>query len=94
MDVNHKALIASALAFAIAGAMQAEAQAEQVKCYGVAKAGQNDCGADGHNCHQQATTNYDPKEWKMVGSKEQCEKMGGSLMAGGKHHKMREQSEE
>ena len=36
------------------------------KCYGVAKAKQNDCGTAVHSCAGQATKDYDPKEWKFV----------------------------
>lgn len=51
------------------------------KCYGVAKAGQNDCAANGHACAGQSKVDNDPKEWKHV-PKAECEKMGGSLQSG------------
>lgn len=47
----------------------------KVKCYGVAKAGQNDCGANGHACGGYAKTDYDAKEWKYVASKEKCDEL-------------------
>jgi uncharacterized membrane protein len=51
------------------------------KCYGVAKAGQNDCGPAKHSCAGQgAKTDNDPAEWKYV-AKGTCEKMGGKLTA-------------
>jgi uncharacterized membrane protein len=53
------------------------------KCYGVAKAGQNDCAANGHSCAGQSKVDNDPTEWKYV-PKGECEKMGGSLQAGKK----------
>jgi uncharacterized membrane protein len=53
------------------------------KCYGVAKAGQNDCAANGHSCAGQSKADNDPTEWKYV-PKGECEKMGGSLQAGKK----------
>jgi len=53
------------------------------KCYGVAKAGKNDCAANGHACAGQAKVDNDPAEWKHV-PKGECEKMGGSLQAGKK----------
>jgi uncharacterized membrane protein len=53
------------------------------KCYGVAKAGQNDCAANGHACAGQSKVDNDPSEWKHM-PKAECEKMGGSLTAGTK----------
>jgi uncharacterized membrane protein len=53
------------------------------KCYGVAKAGGNDC-ADAlgtHSCAGQAKTDNDPNEWKYV-AKGTCADMGGSLEPG------------
>jgi uncharacterized membrane protein len=54
------------------------AKAEQEKCYGVAKAGENDCGAATHGCSAEAKVDNDPAEWKMV-AKGTCEKLGGTL---------------
>ncbi len=77
-------LIASAIASLAAGAAASarahapEAPASQEKCYGVAKAGQNDCGTARHSCAGKATRDRDPGEWKMV-PKGTCEKMGGKL---------------
>ena len=52
-------------------------QPGQEKCYGIAKAGQNDCGTAKHACAGQgAKTDKDPMEWKYV-NKGECEKMGG-----------------
>jgi len=49
------------------------------KCYGVAKAGQNDCGTAKHACAAQgAKVDNDPNEWKYV-AKGTCEKMGGKM---------------
>ena len=62
------------------GALAEEAGAKE-KCYGVAKAGQNDCAANGHACQGQAKTDNDPNEWKNV-EKGKCAEMGGSLEAG------------
>jgi uncharacterized membrane protein len=39
---------------------------EQEKCYGVAKAGQNDCGTAAHSCAGQAKADNEPDEWKFV----------------------------
>ena len=51
--------------------------AAKEKCYGVAKAGENSCAANGHSCQGQAKTDNDPAEWKNV-PKGQCASMGGS----------------
>ncbi|MEJ2794127.1 DUF2282 domain-containing protein [Iodobacter sp. LRB] len=58
----------------------AEEMKQMEKCYGVAKAGQNDCAANGHACAGQSTKDLDKAEWKAV-KKGTCEKMQGSLMA-------------
>ena len=42
------------------------AEAGKEKCYGVAKAGKNDCAANGHACTGQSKTAGDPKEWIFV----------------------------
>ncbi|NHQ85843.1 MULTISPECIES: BufA1 family periplasmic bufferin-type metallophore [Iodobacter] len=80
-------MLSSALAAVIGcAAMSANASpsAEEMKkmekCYGVAKAGQNDCAANGHACAGQGTKDMDKAEWKAV-KKGTCEKMQGSLMA-------------
>ena len=51
------------------------------KCKGVAKAGMNDCGANGHGCAGQAETDGDPNEWIYV-PEGTCEKIvGGKVKA-------------
>ncbi len=50
------------------------------KCYGVAKAGQNDCATAKHACATLAKVDRDPEEWKLV-PKGTCQKMGGRLEA-------------
>ena len=84
MNKRH-AMIAAALAAACAtqAALAAgqdpamDAKSDQEKCYGVAKAGQNDCGTAKHSCAALgAKTDNDPNEWKYV-PKGSCEKMGG-----------------
>ncbi|GAB3436876.1 DUF2282 domain-containing protein [Massilia solisilvae] len=83
MNKRH-AMIAAALASACAAnaALAAQdtmaAKGEQEKCYGVAKAGQNDCGTATHGCAGQARVDNDAKEWKYV-AKGTCEKVGGKL---------------
>ena len=51
------------------------------KCYGIAKAGQNDCAANGHSCAGQAKVDNDPAEWKKVEAGT-CEELGGSKTPG------------
>lgn len=82
---KRQALIAAALVSVcgIAAANpSASAAAEKEKCYGIAKAGQNDCAtANGsHSCAGQAKTDKAPGEWKYV-AKGTCEKAGGKTMA-------------
>jgi uncharacterized membrane protein len=64
-------------------AFAGDAKADKEKCYGVAKAGKNDCAANGHSCAGQAKMDNDPTEWKYV-PKGECEKMGGTAAAGKK----------
>jgi uncharacterized membrane protein len=87
---KRKALIAAALAgvcvltVAVADANAAETDKKnaQEKCYGVAKAGQNDCSSkDGsHGCAGQAAVDNDTNEWKHV-AKGTCVKAGGTVEA-------------
>jgi uncharacterized membrane protein len=81
---NRQALIAAALATACATASTVAAAqdkpAEKEKCYGVAKAGQNDCATGSHGCASQAKTDNLAGEWKFV-AKGTCEKAGGKTSA-------------
>lgn len=58
-------------------AVPAQAQ-EKEKCYGIAKAGQNDCAniAGTHSCAGQAKMDNEPGSWKFV-AKGTCKQMGG-----------------
>ena len=83
MDATtRRKLLQSALAGLVALAAAAPAAAEdkgskdQEKCYGVAKAGQNDCGTAKHTCAGLAKKDNSPDEWKYV-AKGTCEKLGG-----------------
>lgn len=81
--MKNQALVSSALAAALSLGVVAHAQAQdkaaKEKCYGIAKAGQNDCASsDGaHSCAGQAKVDKAPTEWKYV-AKGTCEKEGGS----------------
>ena len=86
--MNKRALIATALAAAVAAPSVASAQKpaptppfEAEKCYGIAKAGQNDCGTARHSCAGKATRDNAPDEWKYV-AKGTCEKLGGKSTPG------------
>jgi uncharacterized membrane protein len=69
--------LASVLALGLAGHAAAQDQAKE-KCYGIAKAGQNDCAnlSGSHSCAGQAKTDKSPDEWKYV-AKGTCKDMGG-----------------
>jgi uncharacterized membrane protein len=71
--MNKRLLIASALAAAIAGPslLSAQPAAEPTfkaeKCYGIAKAGKNDCASTGNNsCAGTARADADPRAWIFV----------------------------
>jgi len=73
--MNKRALILSALSAAVAGAAMAPAQAAPApeptfkaeKCYGIAKAGKNDCASTGNNsCAGTSRADADPRAWIYV----------------------------
>jgi uncharacterized membrane protein len=80
MDSTKRKLLTSAVAGLVAlGLAQpaaAQGKDEREKCYGIAKAGQNDCGTAAHTCAGQAKKDNAPDEWKYV-PKGTCEKAGG-----------------
>ena len=75
-------LLAAGIAAQSASAVAADEARE--KCFGVAKAGQNDCGSNKskHACAGQSRMDNDPADFKFV-PKGTCEKMGGSTMPAG-----------
>jgi uncharacterized membrane protein len=79
---KRQAILAAALASACAAGTAIAAgqddKVEQEKCFGIAKAGQNDCGTATHGCAGQAKADQDPGEWKFV-AKGTCTKVGGKL---------------
>lgn len=82
---KRQALVAAALAglcasTAVAAHEAPAASGDKEKCYGVAKAGQNDCASsDGaHSCAGQAAADNLPTEWAYV-AKGTCTQAGGSL---------------
>jgi uncharacterized membrane protein len=73
--MSKRVLIATALAAAVAAPSLASAQTGPApapkfaaeKCYGIAKAGKNDCAATGNNsCAGTSRVNADPKAWIFV----------------------------
>jgi uncharacterized membrane protein len=70
--------IAGALALGAATTSPVLAQAK-FKCYGIAKAGQNDCAnaAGTHSCAGQSKADYDGGEWKAVADEAACKAAGG-----------------
>ena len=76
-----KLALCAAVAAAVAMAGTAQAQFRGVKCYGVTKAGQNDCAhARGiHLCSGEALVDYDGGDWKLVKNAAECEAKGGAL---------------
>lgn len=81
MNKRH-ALLATALAtVCIAGLGTAHAaDSDKEKCFGIAKAGQNDCASvtGTHSCAGQAKKDQDPTEFKLV-AKGTCTQMGGKM---------------
>ena len=77
-----KGAIAGLFALGVVTASGAVVAAEEAKekCYGISKAGQNDCSpATGkHSCAGLSKTDKDPNDWKYV-TKGTCDKMGGKL---------------
>ncbi len=74
-------VMTAGLAFS-ASAAEDKKEVAKEKCYGIAKAGKNDCkSANGsHGCAGHAKTDNDMNEWKFV-AKGTCEKEGGKLTA-------------
>ena len=80
--MDQKTVIRSALMGLVAMGVAANAAAQQTtpkeKCYGISKAGQNDCAAGKASCAGSAKKDNDPTAWKLV-DKGTCSKMGGKL---------------
>jgi uncharacterized membrane protein len=75
--MNHRLVVSSALASVMALGLVAAAGAashapaagkDKEKCYGIAKAGQNDCAnlSGTHSCAGQNKADMDAAEWKYV----------------------------
>jgi uncharacterized membrane protein len=80
-QMNQRFIASSALASIIAMAGLGSAQAAEDKgplehCFGVVKAGANDCATGTHSCAGSAKKDNDPTEWKYV-ARGTCDKLGG-----------------
>ena len=64
-----------------ANASAAEKKVEMEKCFGIAKAGMNDCSSNkaAHSCAGQATKNNDPMDFVAV-PKGTCDKIAGGML--------------
>ncbi|ASL47518.1 hypothetical protein bAD24_III08990 [Burkholderia sp. AD24] len=78
--LGRPALIAAALAGLAAAPITAAHADEKVQCYGIAKAGQNDCASKTgvHSCAGEAKVDNDQGDFKTV-PKGTCKKMGGKI---------------
>ncbi|MFY7863834.1 DUF2282 domain-containing protein [Roseateles sp.] len=70
--------VAAALSMGLMGGVSAQESGAKEKCYGIAKAGQNDCASlsGSHSCAGQSKVDMAPDEWKYV-SKGTCKSMKG-----------------
>ena len=79
MSTTTRLILSSALASVMAAGLVAPASAQsKEKCYGIAKAGQNDCGnlSGTHSCAGQSKVDNAPDEWKYV-AKGTCKDLKG-----------------
>lgn len=83
--MNQRALIASAAAALLSTVMLSNTafaqEAAKEKCFGIAKAGQNDCAnlSGSHSCAGQSKLSDNAGEWKYV-VKGTCASMKGMTM--------------
>lgn len=78
---NTRIAIATALAAALVLPLAAQAQGNTEKCYGVVKAGKNDCQTATSSCAGTSKKDAQPDAWISV-PKGACEKIvGGKLTA-------------
>jgi uncharacterized membrane protein len=83
MHISKSQRFAIVLATAVAGVtafgvLPAQA-ADSEKCYGIAKAGKNDCAAGSHSCAGQAAKDSDPASFVAL-PKGLCEKITGASL--------------
>ena len=80
MNARNAMLIAAVAGLSSLGVADAMGAKEGMEpCFGIARAGMNDCAANGHSCAGKAAADGDKREWILV-PKGTCEKIvGGSL---------------
>jgi uncharacterized membrane protein len=84
MIMNQRQLMSSALATVLAMGLAQSASAHEEntkgkeKCFGIVKAGENNCAnlSGTHSCAGEAKTDNSPVEWKLVATGT-CAKLGG-----------------
>lgn len=82
--VSSAALIASAVATLHSNSVQAQVHPEKPtyryeKCYGIARAGQNDCFFAANSCAGTSTKDDDPQAWVYV-PQGTCKKISGGTL--------------
>ena len=88
--MSNRKTITLAVAAALAGAISmvgvtastaALAAEDKVKCFGIAKAGENDCAnaAGTHSCAGHSSVDYFGGDWKLAKSADFCLTEGGML---------------
>ena len=85
VPMNQRLILSSALASAMALGLVGQAAAQsggKEKCFGIAKAGQNDCAnlSGTHSCAGQSKADMGADEWKYV-AKGSCASMNGKTEA-------------
>jgi len=81
-SLSVAAALMGAVGMAAALAPVQAVAADKVKCFGISKAGQNDCAdkAGTHSCAGQSTVNYSGGEWKLATAAD-CDAKGGQTAA-------------
>jgi len=85
--MNNKHILSAAIGsllvmgLASGNAIAADKKVEMEKCFGVAKAGMNDCASNksAHSCAGQATKNNDPMDFVAL-PKGTCDKIAGGTL--------------
>jgi uncharacterized membrane protein len=80
MNAGVMLAVAGAMLGAVAASIRHGEQGtvERERCYGVAKAGANDCANAVHSCAQQAATDRDRREWIAV-PRGTCLRLAGGM---------------
>ena len=73
--------VAAAMIGAVAMSVRHDSGAsiERERCYGITKAGQNDCANAVHSCAKQSKADSDQREWVAV-PKGTCQRLAGGAM--------------